>query len=296
MNNVTQDNLTHLNNILDAIPDIVVDVDINKIYTWANKAGFDFFGPDMIGKEAKYYFEGDQDTYSLVEPIFKGSNELIYLESWQRRKDGQKRLLAWWCHTIKDKNGQVSGAVSTARDITDQKLLEDSVSKSQLILQNIIDLLPVRIFWKDKSLHYLGCNKVFAQDAGKNSPADLIGKDDFEMGWKDQANLYREDDMKVITTGVPKLNYEEPQTTPDGKKIWLNTNKILLKNNHEEAIGVLGTYIDVTDKKSYEENLKKALEETKRMNELMVGRELKMTELKKKIEELENQIKIPASN
>lgn len=78
------------------------------------------------------------------------------------------------------------------------------------LLQEIIDLLPVRIFWKDINLNYLGCNKAFAQDAGKSEPAELIGKDDFQMGWKDQAELYRADDMKVVESGVSKLNYEEP--------------------------------------------------------------------------------------
>ena len=35
---------------------------------------------------------------------------------------------------------------------------------------------PVRIFWKDKQLNYLGCNPIFAQDAGKQGPGEVIGK------------------------------------------------------------------------------------------------------------------------
>jgi len=54
--------------ILSEVPDIIMEVDANKAYTWANPAGLEFFGPDVIGKEAAYYFEGEQDTYARVQP------------------------------------------------------------------------------------------------------------------------------------------------------------------------------------------------------------------------------------
>jgi PAS domain S-box-containing protein len=250
--------------ILDAIPDILVEVDNHKIYTWANRIGLEFFGKDMIGRDASYYFEGNQDVYEKVEPIFKGSSDTIYLESWQRRFDGQKRLLAWWCHVLKDYQGRVIGAISTARDITEQKQASESLLKSQLILQNIIDLLPVRIFWKDMDLNILGCNKAFAEDAGKKSPEEIIGSSDYQMSWKDQADLYRADDMNVIKTGKAKLNYTEPQTTPAGDKIWLNTNKVPLVENNGNIIGVVGTYLDITTQKKSEEMLKKSEDRLKK--------------------------------
>ncbi len=37
------------NAILAAVPDIIMQVDDNKIYNWANQAGYDFFGEDVIG-------------------------------------------------------------------------------------------------------------------------------------------------------------------------------------------------------------------------------------------------------
>ncbi len=111
--------------ILSAVPDIIMEVDMNKIYTWANDAGYKFFGDDVIGKEAGSYFEGLQDTYGIVKPLFNGQDDIVYVESWQRRRDGQKRLLAWWCRTLKNENGVVVGALSTARDITEIKKSED---------------------------------------------------------------------------------------------------------------------------------------------------------------------------
>jgi|GEM_PF-1027381 len=117
--------------LLAAIPDIIMEVDANKIYTWANQAGLDFFGGDVIGREAADFFEGAQQTYDMVRPLFNGAENVIYLESWQRRRDGQRRLLAWWCRVLKNEEGKVVGALSSARDITEQKRAEQEKERLQ---------------------------------------------------------------------------------------------------------------------------------------------------------------------
>ncbi len=126
--------------ILAAVPDIIMEVDNDKVYTWANKAGLEFFGEDVIGKEAQYYFEGEQETYFEVQPIFSGDESTVYIESWQRRKDGQKRLLAWWCRVLKDGEGGVTGALSTARDITERKLAEEALQESEALLSEAMKI------------------------------------------------------------------------------------------------------------------------------------------------------------
>lgn len=117
------------------------------------------------------------------------------------------------------------------------------------LLQNIVEAVPIRIFWKGPDLRYLGCNTLFAKDAGCAVPEQLIGKTDFDMGWKDQAESYRADDRQVMESGKPKLGYEEPQTTPDGKTVWLRTSKVPLYGAGREVIGILGIYEDITEQK-----------------------------------------------
>jgi len=125
------------------------------------------------------------------------------------------------------------------------------------LLKTIIDIAPVRIFWKDKNLEYMGCNSAFANDAGEADPDNIIGKNDYQLSWHEQAELYRADDRHVIETEQPKLFFEEPQTTPDGKKIWLSTSKVPLRNPQDEVIGILGIYDDITERKNFEHALYK---------------------------------------
>jgi len=141
-----------------------------------------------------------------------------------------------------------------ARDKARRKA-EDELKNAYNLLLTIINTAPVRIFWKDAELRYLGCNTVFAQDAGESDPRDVVGKSDYDLAWKEQAKLYRTDDRQVIDSKTPKLFFEEQQTTPEGKKIWLRTSKVPFYNENHETIGVLGVYEDITEQKTAENEL-----------------------------------------
>ena len=133
------------------------------------------------------------------------------------------------------------------------------LATSQRLLRTIIDTAPMRVFWKDRDSRYLGCNPVFARDAGKPHPDDLLGRSDEEMAWTDQAASYRADDRLVLDTGVARLGYEEPQTTPSGDLIWLRTSKVPLFGEDGAVMGVLGVYEDITESKQADIRLREAL-------------------------------------
>jgi PAS domain S-box-containing protein len=150
------------------------------------------------------------------------------------------------------------GALLSHKERAEALVIERTASLTETtnMLQLIIESIPARVFWKDYDLRYLGCNTLFARDAGLNDPQQLLGKDDFAMVWRDQADLYRADDRQVMESRRPKLNIIEPQTTPTGAKIWLNTNKVPLQKPNGEVFGVLGVYEDITEFKRAEEELR----------------------------------------
>gem|GEM_PF-1703139 len=149
-----------------------------------------------------------------------------------------------------DEAESIYGFLVHIENLDEKERKTKEAEQARNLIKIIMDLLPVRVFWKDTGLHYLGCNLAFAKDAGKNSPDEVIGTTDYQLPWKSEAELYRKDDQKVITSGKSKMFYEEPQTTPDGQQIWLRTSKIPLMGPRDIPYGVLGIYEDITDLKS----------------------------------------------
>ena len=155
-----------------------------------------------------------------------------------------------WCETCKSPvmvDGQVVGMVGYAHDITDRKEAEAAIAESRNLLRAVIDTAPVRVFWKDRSLRYLGCNAAFAKDAGMAHPDDVIGRDDYQMRWADRGEAYRAADRAVMESGIAALCVEEAQTTAEGAEIWLRISRIPLRNPDNEIMGVLGIYEDITE-------------------------------------------------
>lgn len=117
------------------------------------------------------------------------------------------------------------------------------------MLSAVLNALPVSLFWKDCNSRILGCNQKFAEDSGALHPAELIGKTNFDFYPVEQADAYRADDLEVMTSGRPKLGIEESLLLPTGKTVWIETNKVPMRNTAGQVIGVLGTYRDVTERR-----------------------------------------------
>jgi two-component system, cell cycle sensor histidine kinase and response regulator CckA len=144
------------------------------------------------------------------------------------------------------------GTAVTFRDVTRRRETEAQVFRSEQMLQLVFDTIPQRVFWKDLDSVFVGCNVPQARDAGYDDPAALIGRTDYDLPWKSLADKYRADDREVMTTGIPKVNYEEIQIRPDGSEGWVRVSKFPLRDVTGQVIGVLGTYEDITERRRAE--------------------------------------------
>jgi PAS domain S-box-containing protein len=130
--------------------------------------------------------------------------------------------------------------------------------QTQEMLQLVLDAIPVRVHWKNRDSVYLGCNRRFAKDAGLNAPQEVAGKTDYDLPWKECAELFRGRDRKVIESGQSMLDYEQLRPTGDGRVLTLLQSKLPLRDAGGGIIGVLSVYEDITKRKEADEALRQS--------------------------------------
>jgi len=182
--------------------------------------------------------------------------------------------------------------VSMAVDITERKELEAALKASEESLQqhkeclealvqertralheqssllgHVLANIPAAVFWKNLDSVFLGCNEQFAVDAGIGTAAEIVGKTDYELAWTtDESDRYRQADRGVIESGRAMSAIEEIQHRADGTEATVLTNKVPLHAANGSVVGVLGTYMDITDRKKAEEERLRLLEENRRLS------------------------------
>ena len=243
------------------------------LWDWDIQAGRTYYSKawkSMLGFEEGEIGSGLQEWADRLHPDdragaaaaldehLQGRTEVYAHEVRMRNRDGSYRwILGRGVVVARGDQGQPLRMLGTHADISARRAAADAMRQSHELLMRVIDSVPARVFWKGADLRYLGCNAAFAHDAGVHVPADVIGKRDQELGWAAQAEQYNADDLSVMRTGQAKLQYLEPQSTPDGRTIWLRTTKVPLRGPEGEVIGVLGVYEDFTERRAVEEQLRK---------------------------------------
>jgi PAS domain S-box-containing protein len=245
--------------ILSAVPDIIMEVDADKIYTWANQAGLDFFGEDVVGKEASYYFEGDQDTYEKVQPLFNGDENVIYVESWQRRRDGEKRLLAWSCRVTKDIRGEVVGAVSTARDITEQIRVEERNRLEKYLLENTIESIPHPFYVIDaNNYRIVMANKataVFGNVTENSTCHELTHNRDAPCSGAEHRCP-----LDIVKRTKKPVTLEHVHYDKDGNPRTYEVFSYPILDDEDNVVRMIEYGLDITDRKLAEEKLRESEE------------------------------------
>jgi len=219
------------------------------------------------GKNMMHFSEGEDVTMTSI-PDYHTATEANRVLSevipdlnkkgrWQGEIEFQNRngeliptIVAALVH--KSEKGENEYYSIIARDISERINSENKIMESQAMLTQVIETIPVRVFWKDLQGNFLGCNQLVAKDAGLDSADELIGKNDYDFFTKENADHFRQDDISIMKSGVPKLNFEESQIKSNGETIYLETSKIPLKSREGELLGILGSYTDVTERKRVE--------------------------------------------
>jgi PAS domain S-box-containing protein len=142
--------------------------------------------------------------------------------------------------------------------IYEEKSVKKSLIEDHSLYQQIIDALPVPIFYRDLNGIYLTCNTAHEKLTG--IPRDqLIGKTVFDVQPQEIAEIYARHDTALFESPGDQV-YETKLKSSDGTIRVVVFQKAVIRNEEGENIGVVGSIFDVTERRKQEQKLERAKE------------------------------------
>ena len=127
------------------------------------------------------------------------------------------------------------------------------ISFEHTLLQTLSENVPHRIYAKDVHGRFVFANAAVARGMGVSSPAELIGKTDFDFYPLEKAREYTRQEEEVLSHGRSILNQEEHvQYLLINEDAWLVTTKVPVRDDAGQIVGLVGINYDVTAQKSAE--------------------------------------------
>jgi PAS domain S-box-containing protein len=294
---------TSLAAIVNSSDDAIISKDLTGVITSWNKGAERLFGytaAETIGQSITMLIPPDrQEEEPEILARLKRGERVDHFETVRVRKDGTRLEISLTISPIMDATGQVIGASKIARDITERKRTEDALRASEERYRTLFDFDPVAIYSCDASGVIQQFNRRAAELWGRE-PASGDTDERFCGSFK----LFRPDGSfmpheqcpmaEVVAGKIPAAHDAEVVIErPDGSRITVVVNIRPLKTERGEITGAINCFYDITQRKQAEEALAQShaqlqshAEELSRFNRLAVGRELRMIELKKEINEI----------
>ena len=284
--------------IIDTMVDGVMVHDLDGNIISSNKALDDITGCKLEENVGKSLFEflkpGDSEiaTAALAELLEKG--KVGPMELTLPIKDGREIPIQLISSLMRDAQGNPIYGVVVIRDITELKKAEGERAKAAVVREraSILDIMDdglLVINFDGAIISFNTAMKNYFMEWGIDAKKS-IGKPIFDLP------LIRPEDMEkymglmkeVVETG----NTGSFESIRISEK-WVSITVSLLKGEAGNNPSVLFAVIrDITELKHTEEDMETKLKELEEFNDLAVGRELKMVELKKDIRELKKKLEV----
>ncbi len=149
-------------------------------------------------------------------------------------------------------------------DITEEKNSQEALVFQSTLMKSIIDNIPFPVFYKNMQGRYIGCNREFCEYLGL-SEDDINGKTVFDLFSKEQAEVFYEKD-KALFNSLSTQVYETEINYKNGKKIDALFFKSVFFDSEKNPQGIVGVYLDITDRVKAERTVNEQMKELSRIN------------------------------
>jgi diguanylate cyclase (GGDEF)-like protein/PAS domain S-box-containing protein len=224
--------------------------------TGAGLAGLSMKPNQAVGMTMFEYFQTDDRDY---EPILAHRRALIG-ESTSYVSEWMGRTFQSYVEPIVDANGNITGTIGVALDITEHKLVEKKLREAEAKLRNLIERIPAItyiaefgragkwVFVSPQLETILG----FSQAEWIADPKLWID----HIFFADRDRIL-EEEAKCLKTGEP-FRCEYRMTDKKGQLLWIRDDAVVVSDTSGQSAYLHGVLYDISERKRAEEAVRES--------------------------------------
>ncbi len=273
--------LQYARRLIEASIDPLITISPEGKITDVNFATVKVFGAargEIVGTDFSNYFTDPEKAKESYRQVFEKGSVTNYPLTIKDKK-GKLIEVSFNASIYRDDKGKVVGVFADARDITTQK--QASQYARSLIEASLDPLVTINADGKITDV-----NEAFVKITGV--PREVIINTPF-LDYFTDSEKAQESYRQVFDKGIVK-DYPLTIKNKNGNLTDVLYNASVYKDYNGNVIGVFAAARDITAQKELEKREKELLgaDELEKFRKLFVGRELKIIDLEKEIEELKS--------
>jgi diguanylate cyclase (GGDEF)-like protein/PAS domain S-box-containing protein len=123
------------------------------------------------------------------------------------------------------------------------------------LLDAFLENTPDHVYFKDAQSRFLRVSASLASWLSLADPTEAIGRSDFDYFSDQHARKAFADEQLLMQTGQPVVAIEEEETWTDGRRTWVSTTKVPLRDRNGQVVGIFGISRDITERKQAEQRI-----------------------------------------
>lgn len=223
---------------------------------------------EVIGRHYTSFMspEEAQRVVNYVTPFRNARKPIKLFQVQMLRKDGSTVTVETSGEPVIDESGRFRGYRGIGRDITERKATEDNLRRAQQFSDAVLNTLEGLVIVLDRNGRIVQFNPACERLTGW-SAKEVAGKDMFELLIPPEQRDGVRATFDQLTAGSFPNSYENEWLTREGERRWISWANSAILDASGQVEFVIGTGIDITQRKLAEAALRESEEKYKNLVE-----------------------------
>ncbi len=211
---------------------------------------------EILGKSSRDLFPKIHEEYldAILERALAGENVALPDMTYFLSQGGNAGWVSGNYGPYRNSKGEIVGVIGMVYDITERKVAEEALKKSEEHFRAIFETAQDCIFIKDRALNYVLVNPAMEYVLGRPA-SEMIGMSDRELFGESAEQRIREVDCRVLDG---ETSEDEYTLSINGAPTTLHVVKVPMHDAFGEIIGICGIARDISQTRQLEAHLRQA--------------------------------------